>query len=91
MIQSRRAAKQGVSRPIQSGEMLELLGLRSGGHLPDAGMPERIIDGVRVYVREKSDNGGKKSSKHRVMAICPGCDRHISVGRLGQHVCGEKE
>ena len=26
-----------------------------------------------------------KSSKHRVMAVCPECGKHVSLGRLQQH------
>lgn len=125
----------GYKWAMHSGEMMEALGLKSGGHLPAEGMPERLIQGVRVYVRPaviletvihtccrhcggdieglhpfpKGDwrdrgnnthcNNGPlhapepsrlrraKSSHHRVMAICPGCNRHMSAGRLvSQHL-----
>lgn len=77
---------------------MEALGLRAGGHLPAEGMPERLIQGVRVYVLPAVGHmppmvaamtGGycpRKSSAHRVMAVCPACERHMSAGRLAsQH------
>lgn len=72
---------------MQSGEMMETLGLRSGGHLPPEGLPIRVIDGIEVFVKpaKPKEPGQRKSSKHRVMAICPTCKRVISVGRLHQH------
>ena len=91
-----------------SEEMMETLGLKAGGHLPDEGLPEREIQGIRVYVKplrtccEYHRQGGQgitcthnsdgkrgsiKSSRHRVIAICPGCQRHLSAGRLHQHIC----
>lgn len=72
---------------MQSGELMEALGLKAGGHLPDQGMPPVQIEGVTVYVLPKSaSTGGRKSSKHRVMAVCPVCNRHMSAGRLAsQH------
>ena len=78
--------------------MLEALGLRPGGHLPPEGMPARIVNGVKVWVepepmtRTFNRAAGikvRKSSKHRVMAECPSCKRHMSAGRLHQHVCRE--
>lgn len=71
--------------PMHSGEMMQELGLKSGGHLPAEGMPERTINGVTIYVLPAEPSTGRKSSKHRVMAICPVCNRHMSAGRLNQH------
>ena len=72
-----------------SGMMMRALGLKSGGHLPAAGMPERLIENIRVYVLPApgaDPTCRHKSSKHRVMAVCPVCDRHMSAGRLfAQH------
>jgi hypothetical protein len=68
-----------------SSDMHVLLGVR---RLPDEGMPERLISGVRVYVKPIVRVKGRKSSKHRVMAICK-CGQHLSVGRIHQHKCEE--
>jgi hypothetical protein len=78
-----------------SGDIMELLGLRRGGHLPVEGMEPRYIQNIKVWVTPvslvttfRNAAGIKhKSSKHRVMAECPQCARQMSVGRLFQHVC----
>jgi hypothetical protein len=64
-----------------------LLGVRPG-QLPVEGMPERVIHGVRVYVRPLPPKVGQRRNWDglRVMAICE-CGRHVAVGRLHQHVC----
>jgi hypothetical protein len=70
-------------------EMLDRLGVK---RLPDEGMPERVIDGVRVYVAPKPEpvyfSSGRRRhmSRVRVMAICE-CGKHVAVGRLNQHKC----
>ena len=66
-----------------SDDMHAMLGVK---RLPDEGMPERLIQGIRVYVKPIVRVKGSKSSKHRVMAICK-CNQHLSVGRLHQHKC----
>lgn len=72
-------------RQATAGDVLRLLGLRAGGHLPPEGMAERFIDGVRVYVAPVV-KGDRRVRGHRVYAICD-CGRHIPVGRLHQHRC----
>ena len=69
-----------------AGEMLEMLGVTK---LPKEAMPERLIQGVRVYVKayEKAAHG-RHTSTHRVYAVC-NCGRHVPVGRLHQHKCKE--
>lgn len=70
----------------QAGDMLILLGVKK---LPKEGMPEREIQGVRVYVKPSTfnDRGTRRRGlKHRVFAICD-CGQHVPVGRLRQHVC----
>lgn len=72
-----------------SKDMMGFLGLRPGSHLPAEGMPERLIQGVRVFVKPVDNPralGYRKSSKHRVMVVC-GCDRNVPFGRLRQHKC----
>jgi hypothetical protein len=92
------AIEMNQGRNMWSGEMMKTLGLKAGGHLPKEGMPERVIQGIRVYVKPAPESvvvvkhfgkrvGILKRSNHRVMAICPGCKRHLSAGRLHQHVC----
>jgi hypothetical protein len=71
----------------QANEMRRLLGVRE---LPIEGMPEREIQGVRVYVAPQAPlaSGQRKRSTHRVFAICE-CGKHVPVGRLHQHKCKE--
>ena len=78
-----------------SNEVLPLLGLKAGGHLPVEGMPPRKIQGITVWVEPAPTPDltmardytlrRVKSSKHRVMAECPVCRKHMSLGRLQQH------
>lgn len=69
-------------------DMLELLGLKRTAKLPKEGMPEREIQGVRVYVTPSTSGGTRqrRSCKHRVFAICD-CGQHVPTGRLHQHKC----
>ena len=68
-------------------ELLEMLGVRN---LPDEGMPERSIMGVRVYVKPLVRVPGRRRNFNglRMMAICA-CGQHLAVGRLHQHQCVE--
>jgi hypothetical protein len=73
-------------RDASAGDMYELLGVTAGS-LPAEGMPERTIQGVRVYVKPlPPKTGTRRNFGLRVTAICP-CGRHVPVGRLHQHKC----
>jgi hypothetical protein len=97
IIVSPGAAEYGMQCHASSSEMLRMLGLRPGGHLPAEGMPPRLVDGIKVWVNASpparyhhgwSAKPSKvKSSAHRVMAECPACGAHLSAGRLHQHKC----
>lgn len=65
------------------------LGLNPNRHLPDEGLPLQEINGVQVYIKPKHEMVANRR-KHRVMAICPGCSKHVPAGRLFQHICGSK-
>ena len=43
------------------------------------------VDGVMVYIKPSEHKGGRSAGKHRVMAICPECGKHVSAGRMFQH------
>lgn len=75
---------------MHSGELMEALGLKPGGHLPSLGMLPRKVQGVTVYVRPEDPWRRKTRAgmQHRVMVICPDCGRHISAGRFAQHLPG---
>ncbi len=76
-------------RYANSYDMFELLGYNpKEAKWPDEGVPERLVQGVRVYVTPISRQPGRKSSKHRAMAIC-NCGKHVPCGRLHQHRCKE--
>jgi len=66
-------------------DMYGFLGVKS---LPVEGMEERLIQGVRVYVKPLPPKTGPRRNfcGLRVMAICD-CGRHVPVGRLRQHRC----
>lgn len=67
-------------------DLLDMLGVK---RLPAEGMPERLIQGVRVYVKPLPPGPAKGRSRFslRVTAICDDCGRHMAVGRMHQHVC----
>ena len=69
-----------------SSAMRKLLGLKYGCHLPAEGMPERLVKGVRVYVKPIPE-GGNARRGHRVTIICGTCSVHFSAGRGHQHKC----
>lgn len=82
-------------RNAHSHDVLPMLGIPAGGHLPPEGMPPRKIQGITVYVKPAAPSvqvarWGKlvtaKSSRHRVMCVCPLCAKHVSLGRLHQHI-----
>lgn len=68
-------------------DMYRLLGVTKS-RLPVEGMPERVIHGVRVYVKPLPPNTSVRRNFQglRVMAICE-CGQHLAVGRLHQHRC----
>jgi hypothetical protein len=80
------------NRAVHSRDMAELLGLK-GTKLPPHAMPEREIQGIRVWVIASeatfTPNAGLRRNKraftHRVMCACPVCGKTIPVGRLAQH------
>lgn len=77
----------GRYRYADAHDMYALLGVN---RLPVAGMPEREVHGVRVYVKPLEPRPGVRRNFQglRVMAVCE-CGRHVPVGRLHQHVCKE--
>jgi hypothetical protein len=62
-------------------DVYERLGVK---RLPPEGMSERLIDGVRVYVKPLPDRPVGRRQSLRVTAICE-CGQHLAVGRLHQH------
>lgn len=78
---------QGRYRHADAHDMYALLGVKS---LPPEGMPERLIQGVRVYVKPLESKVGPRRNWQglRVIAICE-CGRHVPVGRMHQHKCKE--
>ena len=68
-----------------SHDILAMLGVKK---LPPEGMPERLIEGIRVYVRPLIPRPGVRRNFQglRVRAICQ-CGRDVAVGRLHQHRC----
>jgi hypothetical protein len=68
--------------PMRHDEIKAALGLPP--KLPlDFSCRAKNIDGVLVYVTSGEGKGNR--SGHRVMAICPVCEKHVAAGRLNQH------
>lgn len=76
---------QGRYKYADASDMYGHLGTRK---LPPEGMPERVIDGVRVYVKPLPIGIPPRGRRFalRVMAICE-CGKHLAVGRMHQHKC----
>jgi hypothetical protein len=76
----------GRYRYADAHDMYALLGVK---RLPTEGMPERLIHGVRIYVKplRPSANVRRNFQGLRVIAICA-CGKHVAAGRLHQHKCG---
>lgn len=71
-------------RMPQSWQMLPALGLARGAHLPAAGMPARVINGVVTWVIGKNE-AVQRGVFHRVRCACPTCGADVPAGRLAQH------
>ena len=52
--------------------------------LPRTGMEPKCINGVWYFLLS-SFNAPRKTSKHRMYAICPSCGNYVPAGRLHQH------
>lgn len=71
---------------MHNSELMKLLGLRPGGHLPAEGLGAHEIQGILVWVRPLSEmQPGRR--RHRIVALCPGCKTIVPAGRLHQHKC----
>lgn len=72
--------------PAQSGQVKALLGLNEKAKLPVEGMEGRFVQGIFVHVISLAQ-AREFGVFHRVIAVCPQCDRSMSAGRLRQHKC----
>lgn len=72
-----------------SHQVKEMLGLDSKKKLPAEGMAVKVIQGIKVYINPLDPKRSARRA-HRVIAICPECEKHMSAGRLHQHVCNFK-
>jgi len=67
-------------RPVNSDEMLNLLGFRRGQHIPPEHASVEEIDGVKVTVIKSKGYKG-----HRIFYTCT-CNRMVPFGRIAQHL-----
>lgn len=72
--------------PVHSTEMLALLGVT---RIPPEGLNARLVQGIWVWADPlpAAEPGQRKRSTHRVRCECPLCGKHLSAGRLHQHIC----
>ena len=74
-------------------EVYALLGLAPGQKLPPEGMPERLIQGIPVWVLPLPEVKVKRYVRQqrrfalRVRARCPQCGKETALSRLIQHTC----
>jgi len=77
----------------QSNELCQMLGLAPKAKLPPEGMPERLIQGIPVWVdplpEVKLNRYGRPQRRFalRVRARCPQCEKEFAASRLIQHTC----
>jgi hypothetical protein len=65
----------------------EILGLPP--KLPSEGREAVLVGNVWVYVmgRDEAQRNTPRSRRpHRIIAVCPRCNKHIPAGRLHQHL-----
>lgn len=70
--------------PAWSGDVMEMLGLPRNGHLPKEAMPERQIQGFRVWVNSV-ETARERGQFHRIRVECPKCGQDVPFGRMRQH------
>lgn len=76
---------------LQSYELLPLLGVPAGGHLPKEGFGPVEVQGVRFMCRPalaprlRPDGRIVKVSRHRLVYLCEACQKWIPTGRAYQH------
>jgi hypothetical protein len=78
-----RYQHSGYLWPMRHKELYEALGLDPKRHLPDAGLPERMVGNVRCWVVPKIP--GKSQDAARVKCICPHCNKWLTAGKFHQH------
>lgn len=69
-----------------------LFGLTSEAKWPAEGLPEREVNGWKIWVKPLalSPDTGKRlfrRMRHRAVAQCPKCSQVMSIGRVHQHTC----
>lgn len=67
----------------QYDEIYAALGLRSTAHLPAEGVPPTRVGNVLVWVLPKTD---KPQDAARTWCECPVCGKHLTTGKLQQHL-----
>jgi hypothetical protein len=67
--------------PAQAHHVKAMLGLKENDALPEAGMPERLVHGIAVWVVPLK----RGPFALRVYARCPVCGTEVAAGRLYQH------
>ena len=67
---------------LHSHDLLPLLGIRPGGHLPSAGFGPVSVQGTSFRCLPVGEAGRRK---HRIEYFCIECQRWIPFGRANQH------
>lgn len=67
----------------QYAEIYAALGLNPNAHLPVEGVPRTLIGNVWVWVLPKTD---KPQDAARTWCECPVCGKHLTTGKLQQHL-----
>lgn len=69
------------NRPAQDPQVKEFFGLDRKAKWPNAGMAERVIQGVTCWVEPATPG----PFRLRAMCHCPECGFITAIGRLAQH------
>ena len=80
---------EGRNWAVQHAEIRSLLGCGyPNPELPDSGMPPQVVQGIVVWIEPKDRAKRTKAGQrffHRTLAICPRCNKIMSVARMQQH------
>jgi hypothetical protein len=105
-IQLESPSSPGYFRRANANELKPFFGLTKGQAWPTEGLAAITVKGIFLYVlqlrQEWVDVPHMYASGHtvtfrkpvhqhsRLMAVCPTCDRHVSYGRLHQHMASHQ-
>jgi hypothetical protein len=74
----------GRQRAMNHAQLCQALGLNPRKHLPDEGLPPRVLGNVLVWVVPRVP--GTSQDARRTWCECPHCRKQLTAGKLQQHL-----